>query len=156
VLALAHAARYRPKGTRLKSRDDLFRAAGSFHKNHSYSTRLERCNRARADAAAQDGLTIPQRVDKSGVAVLLGCAITRSAVVSMATCIDTGLDELHLAIPGFEDEELAAASKVSGNVDSIVRRYSDLHVRFSLADTYQSKHPTANPRADSKVLDDFT
>jgi hypothetical protein len=45
---------------------------------------------------------------------------------------------------------------VGANVDSIVRRYSDLHVQFSLADTDQSKHPIASPRADSKVLDDFT
>ena len=154
--ALAHAARCRPKGARLKSGDDLFRAAGSFDKNHRYSTRLERFNGARADSAAQYGLAIPQRFDKSGVTVMFGGTIARSASVSMTTCIDTGLDEFHLPIPGFEDEKLAAASKVSGNVDSIVRRYSDLHVRFSLADTDQSKHPTASPRADSKILDDFT
>jgi hypothetical protein len=156
MLALAHAARWRPKRARLKSRDDLFRAAGRFYKNHRYSTRLKRCNRAGADASAQYGLTIPQCVDKSGVAVLFGDTLTRSASVPMTACIDTGLDELHLPIVGFEDEELAAASKVSGNVDSIVRRYSDLHVRFSLADTDQSKHPTASPRADSEILDDFT
>jgi hypothetical protein len=156
VLALAHAARCRPKGARLKSSDDLFRAAGRFYKNHRYSTRLERCNRARADSAAQDGFTIPQRVDKSGVTVLFGDTIARSASVFMTASIDTGFGELHLPILGFEVEELAAASKVCGNVDSIVRWYSDLHVRFSLADTDQSKHPTASPRADSEILDDFT
>jgi hypothetical protein len=154
--ALAHAARCRPKGAALKSCDDLFRTAGGFDENHRYSTRFERCNRARADSAAQDGLTIPQRVDKSGVTVVFGDTITRAASVFLTTCIDTGLDELHLPILGFEDEKLAAASKVGGNVDSIVRRYSDLHVRFSLADTDQSKHPTASPRADSEILDDFT
>jgi hypothetical protein len=74
----------------------------------------------------------------------------------MTTCIDTGLDELHLPILGFEDEKLAAASKVGGYVDSIVRRYSDLHAQFSLADSDQSKHPAASPRADSEFLDDFT
>ncbi len=156
MLALAHAASCWPKGARLKSRDDLFRAAGRFHKNHRYSTSLERRNRARTDAAAQYGLTIPQCVDKSGVTVLLGDTIARSASVPMTACIDTGLDELHVPIPGFEDEKLAAASKVGANVDSIVRRYSNLHVQFSLADTDQSKHPMASPRADSKVLDDFT
>jgi hypothetical protein len=156
MLALAQAARCRPKGAGLKSRDDLFRAAGRFYKNHRYSALLERCNRARADASAQYGLTIPQRVDKSGVTVMFGGAITRSASVSMTTCIDTGLDELHLPILSFENKKLAAAPKVGGHVDSIVRRYSDLHVRFSLADTDQSKHPTASPRADSEVLDDFT
>jgi hypothetical protein len=156
MLALAHASRCRPKGARLKSRNDLFRAAGRFYKNHRYSTRLERCNRARADPSAQDGFTIPQHVDKSGVTVVFGDTITRSASVFLTTCIDTGLDELHLPILGFEDEKLAAASKVGGNVDSIVRRYSDLHVRFSLAYTDQSKHPTASPRADSTILDDFT
>lgn len=133
MLALAHAARCGPKGARVKSGNDLFRVAVSFDKNHGYPTRLERFNGARTDAAAQDGFTIPQRFDKSGVTVMFGGAITRS--VSMATCIDTGLDEFHLAIPGFEDEELAAASKVGGKVDSIVRWYSDLHVQVSLADT---------------------
>jgi hypothetical protein len=156
MLALAHAARCRPKGARLKSRDDLLRAAGSIYKNHRYSTRLERFDRARADAAAQDGLTIPQCVDKSGVTVMSGCTIIRSASVFMTSCIVTGLDELHLPILSFEDKKLAAASKVGGNVNSIVRRYSDLHVRFSLAYTDQSKHPTASPRADSEILDDFT
>jgi hypothetical protein len=128
MLALAHATRCRPKGARLKSSDDLFRAAGGFDKNHGYSTRLERFNGARADSAAQYGLTIPQRVDKSGVTVMFGDTIARSACVSMTTCIDTSLDEFHLPILGFEDEELAAASKVGGNVDSIVRRYSNSHV----------------------------
>jgi hypothetical protein len=156
MLALAHASGCRPKGARLKSRDDLFRAAARFYQNHRDSTRLERCHRARADSAAQYGLTIPQRVDKSGVAVMFGGAITRSASVFMTTGIDTGLDELHFPILCLEDEELAAASKVGGNVDSVVRRYSDLHVRFSLADTDQSKHPAASPRADSEFLDDFT
>ena len=135
MLALAHATRGRPKGAGLKRGNDLFRVAGSFDKNHGYSTRLERFNGARADAAAQYGLTIPQRFDKSGMTVLCGDAITRSASVSMATCIGAGLDEFHLAIPGFKNEELAAASKVGGKVDSIVRWYSDLHVRVSLADT---------------------
>jgi hypothetical protein len=156
MLALAHTARCRPKGTRLESSDDLFRAAGSFDKNHRYSTRLERFHGARTDSAAQYGLTILQRFDKSGVTVMFGDTITRSASVFMTTCIDADLDEFHLPILGFEDEELAAASKVSGNVDSIVRWYSDLHVRFSLADTDQSKHPAASPRADSEILDDFT
>jgi hypothetical protein len=156
MLALAHAARYRPKGARLKSSDDLFRAAVSFDENHRYSTRLECCNGARADSAAQDGFTVPQHFDKSRVAVVFGATISRSAAVFMTASIDTGLDEFHLPILGFEDEKLAAASKVGGNVDSIVRRYSDLHVQFSLADTDQSKHPTANPRADSEILDDFT
>ena len=85
MLALAHAARCRPKGAGLKSRDDLLRAAGRFYKNYRYSTRLERCNRARADSAAQDGFTIPQHVDKSGVTVILGATIARSASVSMTT-----------------------------------------------------------------------
>ena len=133
MLALAHAAGCRAKGARVKSGDDLFRAAGSFDKNHGYSTRLERFHGARADSAAQYGLTISQGFDKPGVTVMFGDTITRS--VAMATCIDAGLDEFHLAIPGFEDEELAAASKVGGKVDSIVRWYSDLHVRVSLADT---------------------
>lgn len=128
MLALAHATRCRPKGARLKSSDNLFRAAGSLDQNHGYSTRLERFNGARADSAAQYGLTIPQRVDKSGVTVMLGGTIARSACVSMTTCIDAGLDEFHLPIPGFEDEELEAASKVGGNVDSIVRRHSNSHV----------------------------
>jgi len=39
MLALAHAARGRPKGARLKRGNDLFRVAGSFDKNHGYSTR---------------------------------------------------------------------------------------------------------------------
>jgi hypothetical protein len=156
MLALAHAARCPPKGARLKSSDDLLRVAGSFDKNHGDSTRLERFNGARADSAAQYGLTVPQGFDKSGVIVMFGDTIARSASVFMTTCIDTGLDELRFPIPGFEDEELAAASKVGGNVDSIVRWYSDLHVRFSLADTDQSKHPAASLRADSEILDDFT
>jgi len=156
MLALAHAARCRPKSAGLKGRDDLLRAAGSIYKNHRYSARLERFDRASADAAAQDGVTIPQPFDKSGMTVLLGATITRSAPVFMTASVDAGLDEFHLPILNFEDEELAAASKVGGNVDSIVRRYSDLHVRFSLADTDQSKHPTASPRADSEILDDFT
>jgi len=144
MLALAQPARCRPKGASLKVRDNLFRAAGSFDKKYTYATRLERFNGARADSAAQYGLAILQRSDKSGVAVIFGGNITRSPSVSMTTCICAGLDEFHVPIVGFEDEELAAASKVSGNVDSIVRRYSDLHVRFSLADTDQSKHPTAS------------
>jgi len=41
---------------------------------------------------------------------MFGGAVVRS--VSVTTCIHAGLDELHLAIPGFEDEELAAASEV--------------------------------------------
>jgi hypothetical protein len=145
VPALANAARCRPKSTRLKSRGNLFRLAVSIDENHGYSTRLERRNRARANAAAQYGLTIPQRVDKSGVTVIFGDTIARSASVFVTACINTGLDELDLPIPGVEDEKPAAASKVGGNVDSIVRWYSDLHVRFSLADTVQSKHPTASP-----------
>jgi hypothetical protein len=156
MLALAHAARCRSKSARLKSRDDLLRAAGSIYKNHRYSARLERFDRASADAAAQDGVTIPQPFDKSGVTVLLGATITRSASVFMTASIDTGLDEFHLPILDLEDEKLAAASKMGGNVDSIVRWCSNLHVRFSLADTDQSKHPTASPRADSEILDDFT
>jgi hypothetical protein len=59
MLALAHAARGRPKGARLKRGNDLFRVAGSFDKNHGYSTRLEGFHGARADSAAQHGLTIP-------------------------------------------------------------------------------------------------
>jgi hypothetical protein len=125
-------------------------------KNHRYSARLERFDRARSDSAAQYGLTIPQRVDKPGVTAMCRVTITRSAAVFMTTCVDAGLNEFYLPIRGFEDEELAAASKVGGHVDSIVRRYSDLHVRFSLADTDQSKHPTSSPRADSEILDDFT
>jgi hypothetical protein len=145
MLALAHATRCRPQGTRLKSSDDLFRAAGGFDNNHGYSTRLERLSGARADSAAQYGLTIPQGVDKSRVPVMFGSAIGRSASVSMTPRIDAGLDEFHLSILGFEDEELAAASKVGGNVDSIVRRYSDLHVQFSFADTDQLRCPAASP-----------
>src|SRR5664279_3703666 len=53
VLALTHAAGCRLKGTRLKSRHDLFGAAGGLDQNHRYSTRLERCNRALTDAATQ-------------------------------------------------------------------------------------------------------
>src|ERR1039458_2977649 len=34
MLALAHASGCRPKGARLKSRDDLFRAAARFYQNH--------------------------------------------------------------------------------------------------------------------------
>jgi hypothetical protein len=64
MLALAHADRCRPKGASLKSGNDLFRVAGSIDKNHRYSTRLERFHGARADSAAQYGLTIPQRIDK--------------------------------------------------------------------------------------------
>ena len=52
MLALAHAARTRPKCAGLKRRDDLLRAAGSIYKNHRYSARLERFDRASADAAA--------------------------------------------------------------------------------------------------------
>jgi hypothetical protein len=156
MLALAHAARCRLKGARLKSRDDLFGAADGFDENHRYSTSLERRNGARPDAAAQHGPAIPQCVDKPGVAVLFSDTITRSASVPMAACVDAGLDELHLPVLGFENEKLAAASKVGANIDSIVRRYSDLHVQFSLDDTDQSKHPIASPRADSKILDDFT
>lgn len=133
--ALAHTARCRPKGAGLKSSDDLFRAAGSFDKNYSYSTRFERFNGTRADSAAQHGLTVPQRFDKAGVTVMFGDTMTRSASMFMTTCIDTGLNKFHLPILGFEDEELAATSKMGGNVDPVVRRYSDLHVRFSLADT---------------------
>jgi hypothetical protein len=145
MLALAHATRCRLKGARLKSRDNLLRAAGSIYKNHRYSTRLERFNRSRADAAAQDGVTIPQPFDKSGVTVLLGATIARSASVFMTAGVDSGLDEFHLPILNLEDEELAATSKMRGNVDSIVRWCSNLHIRFSLADTDQSKHPIASP-----------
>jgi hypothetical protein len=133
MLALAHANRCRPKGARLKSGNDLFGVAGSIDKNHRYSTRLERFHGARADAAAQYGLTVPQRIDKPGVTGMFGGAVARS--VSVTTCIHAGLDEFHLAIPGFEDEELAAASEVGGKINSIVRWYSDLHVQVSLADT---------------------
>jgi len=156
MLALAHAARCRLKGARLEGRDNLLRASGGLDENHRYSTRLERRKGAGADASAQYGLAIPQCLDESGVTVLFGDTITRSAYVPMTACIDTGLAELHLPVLGFENEKLAAASKVGTNVDSIVRRYSDLHVQFSLADTDQSKHPIASPRADSKILDDFT
>jgi hypothetical protein len=133
MLALAHAARGRPKSARLKGGNDLFRVAGSFDKNHGDSTRLERFHGTRADSAAQYGLTIPQRFDKSGVTGMSGGAVARS--VPVTTCIGTGLDEFHLAVPGFEDEKLAAAPEMGGKVDSIVRWYSDLHVRVSLADT---------------------
>jgi hypothetical protein len=64
---------------------------------------------------------------------MFGGAVARS--VSVTTCIHAGLDEFHLAIPGFEDEKLAAASEVGGKVNSIIRWYSDLHVQVSLADT---------------------
>ena len=77
--------------------------------------------------------------------MVFGNTLIRSDSVPMTTFIDTGLNEFHLPIVGFEDEELAAVSKASGNVDAIVRRYSDLQVQFSLADTDQSKHPTASP-----------
>jgi hypothetical protein len=145
MLALAHATRCRPQGAGLKCGDDLFRAAGGFDNHHGYSTRLERFHGARADSAAQYGLTIPQGVDKPGVTVVFGDSITRSAGVSMTPRIDAGLDEFHLSILSFEDEELAAASKMGGNVDSIVRRYSDLHVQFSFADTDQLRCPAASP-----------
>jgi hypothetical protein len=133
MLALAHAARGRPKGARLKGGNDLFRVAGSFDKNHVYSTRLEGFHGARADAAAQYGFTIPQRFDKSGVTVMSGGGVARA--VSVTTCIGPALDEFHLAVPGFEDEELAAAPEMGGKVDSIVRWYCDLHVQVSLANT---------------------
>src|ERR1035441_8060900 len=110
MLALAHAARCRLKGARLKSRDDLFGAADGFDENHRYSTSLERRNGARPDAAAQHGPAIPQCVDKPGVAVLFSDTITRSASVPMAACVDAGLDELHLPVLGFENEKLAAAA----------------------------------------------
>jgi hypothetical protein len=142
--ALAHATRCRPQGARLKGSGDLFRAAGSFDNYHGNSTRLERFNGARADSAAQYGLTVPQRSDKSGVTVLCGSAVARSASVFMTTCIDTGFDEFHYSTLGFEDEELPAASKMGGNIDSIVRRYSDLHVQFSLLDTDQVRCPAAS------------
>jgi len=145
MLALANTARRRPKSASLKGCDHLFRAAGNFDKKHTDATRVEGFHGARTDSAAYYGVAVLQRSDESGVAVTFGGAIARSASVSMTTRIDTGLDESHLPIVGFEDEELAAGSKVSGNVDSIVCRYSDLHVRFSLADTDQSKHPTASP-----------
>jgi hypothetical protein len=103
MLALAHAARCRPKSARLKSRDDLLRAAGSIYKNHRYSARLERFDRARADAATQNGVTIPQPFDKSGVTVLLGATIARSASVFMTASVDAGLDEFHLPILDLED-----------------------------------------------------
>ncbi len=74
-----------------------------------------------------------------------GGAVAQPASVFVTTGIDTGLAELHLSILGFEDEELAAASKVGGNIDSIVRRYSDLHVQFSLVDTDQVRCPAAGP-----------
>jgi hypothetical protein len=140
----------------LESSDDLFRAACSIYKDHRYSARLERCNRARANAAAQDGVAIPQPFDESGMAVLFGAPIARSASVFMTAGVDPGLDEFHLPILNLEDEKLAAASKMRGNVDSIVRWCSNLHIRFSLADTDQSKHPIASPRADPEILDDFT
>jgi hypothetical protein len=130
--ALAHAARCRPQGASLKVSDDLFRAAGSFDNSHRYSTRPERFHGARADSAAQYRLTIPQHLDKSGVSVTFGGAIARMASVLMTACIGAGLDEFYFPIPGFEDEKLAAAPKMSGNVDSIVRWYCNLHMRFSL------------------------
>ena len=135
MLALAHATGCRPKLARLKSSDNLFRAARSFHTNYGYSTRLERLDGARADSAAQYGVAILQRFDESGVTMGLGGFVARSASVFVATCIGTGLDESHLPILGFENEELAAASEVGGNTESIVRWYGDLHVRFSLTDT---------------------
>jgi hypothetical protein len=135
MLALAHATGCRPKLARLKSSDNLFRATGGFDKNHGDSTRLERCDGARADSAAQYGVAIPQRFDESGVTMGLGGFVARAASVFVTTCIGTGLDESHLPILGFEDEELAAASEVGGNTESIVRWYGDLHVRFSLTDT---------------------
>jgi hypothetical protein len=49
----------------------------------------------------------------------------------MTSPIDAALDKLHLPILRFENEELAAASEVGGNVNSIVARYGDLHLRFS-------------------------
>jgi hypothetical protein len=64
MLALAHAARGRPKGARLKGGNDLFRVAGSFDNNYGDSTRLKRFHGTRADSAAQYGVTIPQRFDK--------------------------------------------------------------------------------------------
>jgi hypothetical protein len=130
--ALAHATGCRPQGARLKGGGDLFRAAGSLDNYHGNSTGLERLNGARADSTAQYGLTISQRSDKSGVTVLCGGAVVRSASVFMTACIHTGFDEFHESTLDFENEELAAAPKVGGNIDSIVRRYSDLHVQFSL------------------------
>jgi hypothetical protein len=148
MLALAHAARCRLKSPSLKSGDYMFGAADGVYKNHGYPTSLERRNGARADAAAQYNLTISQRFHKSGVTVMFGGSIARSASVFMTACIDTGVDKFHLPILGFKDEELAAASKVSGNVDSIVRRYSNLHVRFSLADYVAEPDPgSARKRA---------
>jgi hypothetical protein len=128
MLALAHAAGRRLEGAGVKGSDNLFRAACGFDQNNGYSTRLERFNGARADSAAQYGLTTSQRIDKSGVTGMSGGAFARSGSVPVTTCIGAGLDESHLSILGFEDEELPAAPKVGGDVDSIVRRYSDLHV----------------------------
>jgi hypothetical protein len=156
VPTLAHADRGCTKGAGLKSSGDLLRTAGRFDKNYGYSSSLERFHCARADSAAQYGLTVPQRFDKSGVTTRFSGAIARSAPVFMTTSVDTGLDESDLPILGFEDEELAAAAKMGGNIDSIVRWYSDLHVRFSLGDTDRSKYPGAGPRTDSEMVDEFT
>src|SRR5258708_21944895 len=109
-----------------------------------------------ADSAAQHGLTTAQRFDKPGVAVRYGDTIARCSCVFMTAGIHTLLDQSHLPIQGFKDEEHAALSKMAADFDSVVRRYSDLHVRFSLADTDRPKHPAAHPRADSQILDDFT
>jgi hypothetical protein len=127
----------------VKGSDNLFRAAGGLDENYGYSTRLERFDGSRADSAAQYCLTIPQRIDKSGVAGMSRGAVARSGSVPVTTRIGAGLDESHLPILGFEDEELPAAPEVGGKVDSIVRRYSDLHVRFSLVDSNSSKPPAA-------------
>jgi hypothetical protein len=153
---MAHAIRCRPKGAGLKRIDDLFRASVSLDQSHSYSTRLQRFDGARTDSAAQHGVTIPQCFDKPGMSSVPGGFLSRPASVFMTPCIDTALDQCHLSVPGFEDQKLPAASKVSGNIDSIVCWYGDFHVQFSLGDTVWSKHPAASPRADSEVLDDFT
>jgi len=59
----------------------------------------------------------------------LGGAISRMVSVLMMTArIGASLDEFHRSVPSFEDEKLAAGSKMGRNVDSIVRWYRDLHV----------------------------
>src|SRR5260370_5844754 len=156
VPALAHAAGCRLEGTRLKRSDRLLRIAGSFDTHHRDSTGFEGCGRAPADSAAQHGLTTAQRFDKPAVAVRYGDTIARCGCVFMTTGIHTLLDHSHLPIQGFNDKEHAPLSEMAADFDSVVRRYSDLHVRFSLADTDRPKHPAAHPRADSQILDDFT
>lgn len=133
--AVTHSASSRPQDASLKVSHDLLRVSGSFNNRYRNSTCPERFYGARADSAAQYRLTISQRLDKSGVSMTLGGTVARGTpVLMMTTRIGAGLDKFHLPIASLEDEKLAAASKMGGNVDSIVGRYSNFHIQYSFLD----------------------